>query len=107
MTKKPSLTQRRRKESSRLLSAAVQNPNHTSKQYVILANTVAWNTSFTDGSGKPRRAEEAGTCCQDVADVIGCCQPVIDDDAQCSDFVHTLDALLRRQKLDCFASVTA
>ena len=50
---KPSLMQRRRKESSRLLSAAVQNPNHTGKQYVILTNTVAWNTSFTDGSGKP------------------------------------------------------
>jgi len=50
---KPSLTQQRGKESSQLQSAAVQNPNHAGKQNVILANTVAWNTSFMDGSSKP------------------------------------------------------
>ena len=53
-----------------------------------------------------KNIEEAGICCHDVADVIGCCQFVIDDDALCSDFVHTLDALLRLRKLDCFPSVT-
>jgi len=31
----------------------------------------------------------------------------IDDDAQCSYAVHTLDALLRGSELNCFSSVTA
>jgi len=34
-------------------------------------------------------------------------QPIIDDDAQCTDFVHALDALLRLRKLNSFPSVTA
>jgi len=52
--------------------------------------------------------EEAGTCCENVADVISCCQPVVVDDvAQCSYLVHALDALLLRRKLDCFSSFTA